>query len=108
RDGAAPVAAGHRLTVPLKMSESQVTRRNSMTETTQPPLLTTGRTWQEMPVGLAFRTPGRTMTETALVNFLGLPLYTQPLSLGVNHAAEGGYSARLIPGGLTFIVAEGR
>src|ERR1700733_1531654 len=78
-----------------------------MTETTQPPLLTTGRTWQEMPVGLAFRTPGRTMTETDLVNFLGLSLYTEPLFLEVNHAAEGGYSGRLIPGGLTFIVAEG-
>jgi acyl dehydratase len=78
-----------------------------MTETTQPPLLSTGRTWQEMPVGLAFRTPGRTMTETDLVNFLGLSLYTEPLFLEANHAAEGGYSGRLIPGGLTFIVAEG-
>ena len=29
-----------------------------MLDTTEPPLLATGRTWQEMPVGLAFRTPG--------------------------------------------------
>jgi acyl dehydratase len=78
-----------------------------MLDTTEPPLLATGRTWQEMPVGLAFRTPGRTMTETDLVSFLGLSLYTEPLFLEADHAAEGGYTGRLIPGGLTFIVAEG-
>jgi acyl dehydratase len=78
-----------------------------MTETTRLPLLSSGRTWQEMPVGLSFRTPGRTMTETDLINFLGLSLYTEPLFLEADHAAEGGYTGRLIPGGLTFIVAEG-
>ena len=78
-----------------------------MTETTRLPLLSTGRTWQEMPAGLSFRTPGRTMTETDLINFLGLSLYTEPLFLEADHAAEGGYTGRLMPGGLTFIVAEG-
>jgi len=78
-----------------------------MTETTQLPLLSSGRTWQEMPAGLSFRTPGRTMTETDLINFLGLSLYTESLFLEADHAAEGGYTGRLIPGGLTFIVAEG-
>ncbi len=78
-----------------------------MPDTTEPPLLATGRTWQEMPVGLAFRTPGRTMTEADLISFLGLSLYTEPLFLDAGHAAEGGYTGRLLPGGLTFIVAEG-
>jgi acyl dehydratase len=78
-----------------------------MPDATEWPLLATGRTWQEMPVGLAFRTAARTMTETDLINFLGLSLYTEPLFLAADHAAESGYTGRLIPGGLTFIVAEG-
>ena len=30
----------------------------------RPPLLVTGQTWEQMQVGTAFRTPGRTVTET--------------------------------------------
>jgi len=59
-----------------------------MPDTTELPLLATGRTWQEMPVGLAFRTSGRTITEADLVSFLGLSLYTEPLFLDADHAAE--------------------
>jgi acyl dehydratase len=78
-----------------------------MTTVTEFPLLSVGRTWQQMPVGLAFRTSARTLTEADLVNFIGLSGYTEPLFLDASHAAEGGYTGRLIPGALTFSVAEG-
>lgn len=78
-----------------------------MTTVTEFPLLSHGKTWQQMPAGLAFRTSARTITEADLVNFIGLSGYTEPLFLDASHAAEGGYSGRLIPGAMTFAIAEG-
>jgi acyl dehydratase len=75
--------------------------------TTEFPLLSQGKTWQQMPVGLAFRTSARTLTEADLMNFIGMTLYTEPLFLDASHAAEGGYTGRLIPGAMTFAIAEG-
>ena len=71
------------------------------------PLLSQGRTWQQMPAGLAFRTSARTLTEADLMNFIGVSGYTEPLFLDASHAAEGGYTGRLIPGAMTFAIAEG-
>jgi acyl dehydratase len=78
-----------------------------MTTVTEFPLLSEGRTWQQMPVGLAFRTAARTLTEADLMNFIGVSGYTEPLFLDASHAAEGGYTGRLIPGAMTFAIAEG-
>lgn len=78
-----------------------------MTTVTEFPLLSQGKTWQQMPAGLAFRTSARTITEADLVNFIGVSGYTEPLFLDASHAAEGGYSGRLVPGALTFAIAEG-
>jgi acyl dehydratase len=78
-----------------------------MTTVTEFPLLSNGKTWQQMPVGLAFRTSARTLTEADLVNFLGMSGYTEPLFLDASHAAESGYSGRLVPGAMTFAIAEG-
>lgn len=76
-----------------------------MTETF--PLLVQGLTWQQMKVGMKFRTNARTLGEADLAAFLGMTLYTEPLFLDARHASEGGYTGRLIPGGMTFVVAEG-
>jgi acyl dehydratase len=71
------------------------------------PLLARGLTWEQMAVGSAFRTAARTVTETDLVNFVTLCGFTEPLFLDARHAAESGYRGRLVPGALTFCLAEG-
>jgi acyl dehydratase len=69
--------------------------------------LAEGRTWEDMPVGLVFRTAARTVTETDLVTFVNLGGFTEPLFTDARHAAEGNYTGRLIPGALTYAIGEG-
>ncbi|WP_210569430.1 MaoC/PaaZ C-terminal domain-containing protein [Streptomyces sp. GESEQ-4] len=71
------------------------------------PLLVRGLTYEEMPVGQIFRTARRTITETDLVNFVTWGGFTEPLFWDASHAADGGYTGRLVPGGLTYCLAEG-
>jgi acyl dehydratase len=66
-----------------------------------------GRTWEEMEVGSAFRTASRTITETDLVNFITLFGFNEPLFWDAHHAASAGYEGRLVPGALTYCMAEG-
>jgi len=66
-----------------------------------------GQTWEEMTVGGRYRTGARTVTETDLVNFVGVVGVTEPLFLDARHATEGGYRGRLVPGMLTYSFAEG-
>ncbi|HEY3004159.1 MAG TPA: MaoC family dehydratase N-terminal domain-containing protein [Kribbellaceae bacterium] len=73
----------------------------------EPPLLATGLTWDRMTVGSAFRTASRTITETDLVNFVALGGFTEPLFYDAEHAKAGGYSGRLVPGGMVYMFAEG-
>ncbi|WP_406163607.1 MaoC/PaaZ C-terminal domain-containing protein [Streptomyces sp. NBC_00882] len=74
---------------------------------TEVPLLVKGLTFEEMPVGQVFRTARRTITETDLVNFVTWGGFTEPLFWDASHAADGGYTGRLVPGGLTYCIAEG-
>mgnify|MGYP002641983967 FL=1 len=67
-----------------------------------------GRCWEEMPVGFKFKTVGRSITETDLVNFVGNTgmvevLFTDTL-YAQKHAPGGG---RIVPGALLFSIAEG-
>jgi acyl dehydratase len=71
-----------------------------------PPLLR-GRTWQEMPVGFRFRTSCRTITEADVSSFVGLVGLTEPLFLDARVATDSGYAGRLVPGMMTFALAEG-
>ncbi len=71
------------------------------------PLLSEGRTWEDMPVGLRFRTAARTVTEAELIAFITLGGFTEPLFFDATHAQDGGYTGRLIPGGMTYFLAEG-
>jgi len=71
------------------------------------PPLASGLTWEEMVVGQRFRTASRTITEADLVAFVTLAGFTEQLFLDARHAAEGGYQGRLVPGALTYSVAEG-
>ncbi|HLF40634.1 MAG TPA: MaoC family dehydratase N-terminal domain-containing protein [Acidimicrobiia bacterium] len=60
-----------------------------------------------MHVATAFRTAGRTVTETDLVNFVTLFGFTEPLFWDARHAVSAGYTGRLVPGALTYAIAEG-
>jgi acyl dehydratase len=66
-----------------------------------------GQTWEEMTVGSAFRTARRTITEADLIGFITLVGVNEPLFLDADHAAEGSYTGRLVPGMMTFSYAEG-
>ncbi|MFL6116379.1 MAG: MaoC/PaaZ C-terminal domain-containing protein [Catenulispora sp.] len=66
-----------------------------------------GLTYEQMPVGQVFRTARRTVTETDLVNFITWGGYNEPLFWDDSHAAGGGYTGRLIPGAMTYSLAEG-
>jgi acyl dehydratase len=72
-----------------------------------PPLLVTGQTWEDMKAGSVFRTAGRTVTETDLVNFITLAGFTEPLFWDAGHASGGGYTGRLVPGALVYCFGEG-
>ncbi len=67
-----------------------------------------GRCWEDMPVGYTFRTVGRTITETDLVNFLGSSGMVEVLftdtTYAEKHAPGGG---RIVPAALLFSIAEG-
>src|SRR5579871_4081395 len=66
-----------------------------------------GLTWEETPAGFTFRTFARTITEADLMTFVGLCGFVEPLFTDARHAAEGNYEGRLVPGALTYAMAEG-
>lgn len=77
------------------------------TSTESIPLLAQGLTFEDMTVGMAFRTASRTVTETDLMNFVHLGGFNEPLFYDARHAAGGGYTGRLLPGALVYVFAEG-
>lgn len=65
-----------------------------------------GLYWTDMTIGSTFSTASRTVTENDLVNFVGMG-FTEPLFMDASGAAAAGYRGRLVPGALTFSLAEG-
>ncbi len=90
----------------LTAADGNVPRVTTLDPSTVP-FLAHGLTWEETPAGYAFRTAARTVTETDLMGFVALCGFTEPLFLDARNAAEGGYTGRLVPGSLTFCLAEG-
>jgi len=67
-----------------------------------------GLYWQDMPVGARYRTPGRTITETDLVNFISCTGMLELLFTNeVYRQTESAIKGRLVPGALVFSMAEG-
>lgn len=66
-----------------------------------------GRHWEELPAGTTFTTGRRTITETDLVVLLQFTGINEPLFLDATRAKGFGYEGRLVPGVLTYAVAEG-
>lgn len=71
------------------------------------PAAVRGKTFEEMVPGSIFRTASRTVTETDLVCFVTLFGFNEPLFWDARHAASAGYEGRLVPGALTYCMAEG-
>jgi len=64
--------------------------------------------WQEMMLGRKLSTRGRTVTETDLINFVGLSWFNEQIFTDEEYIREKAHiKGRLIPGALVFIVAEG-
>lgn len=68
-----------------------------------------GIPWQDLRVGQRFKTVGRTLTETDLVNFISVSgmlevLFTNVQSMQHRTAIQGG---RLVPAALVYVIAEG-
>src|ERR1700682_2602523 len=72
------------------------------------PLLGRGLTWQELPVGMTFRTSARTVTETDLITFITWAGIVNPLFTDARFSQDvEGYSGRLVPGMITYCFSEG-
>jgi acyl dehydratase len=72
------------------------------------PLLGRGLTWQELPVGMTFRTSTRTVTETDLITFITWAGIVNPLFTDARFSQDvEGYTGRLVPGMITYCFSEG-
>jgi acyl dehydratase len=66
-----------------------------------------GLYWEDLPVGRRFRTFGRTVTETDLVNFVNATGMTEVLFINTEFVETGSeIGKRFVPGALTFSFAE--
>lgn len=73
----------------------------------RPPFVHQGLVFAEQPVGLRFRSGRRTITEYDLMSFVTSAGFNEDLFLDAAHATELGFAGRLVPGALTFAIAEG-
>jgi acyl dehydratase len=69
--------------------------------------LNKGLTWEQMEVGFRFKTAKRTVTEADLIQFITWGGFNEALFYDASHAAAGGYTGRLVPGAMTYCIAEG-
>jgi acyl dehydratase len=66
-----------------------------------------GIPWRELELGRAYRTSARTITETDLVQFVGLAGFLEALFLDARHGKPDGSPGRAVPAMLTLSYAEG-
>ena len=67
-----------------------------------------GYPWTELPVGFAFRTYGRTVTETDIVNFISVAGMLESLFVDAEYrAAHSAIRGRPAPAALVYALAEG-
>lgn len=70
-------------------------------------LLGTGMFWNDFSVGDRFRTVGRTLTETDLVNFVNLSWLTEELFTNTEDRQNMAITGRVVPAALIYACAEG-
>ena len=66
-----------------------------------------GLYFEDYAAGTPFETNGRTITETDLVNFVGVSGMFESLFVDVESLRDTPYRGRLVPGALTYAFAEG-
>lgn len=70
-------------------------------------LLGTGPFWDDLSVGDRFRSAGRTLTETDLVNFVNLAWLTEELFTNTEDRKDMAIGGRVVPAALVYACAEG-
>ena len=71
-------------------------------------LLGHGMYWQDMPVGAKFKTYGRTITETDIVNFISCTGFLEILFTDMEYVREhSAIKGRVAPGALVYALGEG-
>ena len=70
-------------------------------------LLGMGMFWNDLSVGDRFRTVGRTLTETDLVNFVNLSWLTEELFTNTEDRRNMAITGRVVPAALVYACAEG-
>jgi acyl dehydratase len=70
-------------------------------------LLGMGPFWDDLSVGDRFRTAGRTITETDLVNFVNLSWLTEELFTNTEERKGMAITGRVVPAALVYACAEG-
>jgi acyl dehydratase len=70
-------------------------------------LLGMGSFWDDLSVGDRFRTVGRTLTETDLVNFVNLSWLTEELFTNTEDRKNMAIAGRVVPAALVYACAEG-
>ena len=70
-------------------------------------LLGMGPFWDDLAVGDRFRTAGRTLTETDLVNFVNLTWLTEELFTNTKDRKTMAIEGRVVPAALVYSCAEG-
>lgn len=76
-----------------------------MTDTSEIPLTSHGKYWQELSIGQKFRTHRRTVTETDLVNFINGTGMLEAIFIDTTY--QGAMTGRPIPATLTLGLIEG-
>lgn len=67
-----------------------------------------GLTFEEHEPGARYRTLGRTVSQTDIVNFVNLCGFTEPLFMDMEYVRkESVFARRAAPGALTFALSEG-
>ena len=70
-------------------------------------LLGMGPFWNDLAAGDRFRTVGRTITETDLVNFINLSWLTEELFTNIEDREGMAIAGRVVPAALVYACAEG-
>ena len=70
-------------------------------------LLGMGPYWDDLSVGDRFRSAGRTLTETDLVNFVNLSWLTEELFTNTEDREHMAIAGRVVPAALVYSCAEG-
>lgn len=77
-----------------------------MSKFTSVPVMGKGATWEQLKPGLVGRTFRRTITETDLVNFIGVTGMLEAIFIDADYPGKA-ISGRLVPGALTQCLIEG-